>query len=216
MPRLRQVPRAEATPEVLAAYARLFGDRDPVSQPGTATGSPGNWWTVLALVPEILNHFQTGGAMCTNPNRVLPSFFRELAVARTGFVRGCKFIFSQHCKGARAAGISEEKIAAIPSWTSSDLFDGKERAVLAYVDELALAGGRVQDATFNRLREHFVDEAILELTYISSLYQAYATFTRALKLEYDDRDEWVAEVPAPEGSGDEIDIMAAMSGGSDS
>ncbi len=37
--------------------------------------------------------------------------------------------------------------------------------MLAYIDELALAGGRVQDATFNRLREHFVDEAILELTY---------------------------------------------------
>ena len=52
--------------------------------------------------------------------------------------------------------------------------------------------------------------------YISSLYQAYATFTRALKSEFDDIDEWVAEVPAPEGSGDEVDLMAAMSGGSDS
>ena len=53
MPRLRQVPRSEATPDVLEMYNRLFGDRDPVAEPGTATGTPGNWWTVFALVPDI-------------------------------------------------------------------------------------------------------------------------------------------------------------------
>ena len=48
MPRLSQVPRAEADAAVLPFYDALFGrDRDPVTQPGTATGTPGNWWTVL-------------------------------------------------------------------------------------------------------------------------------------------------------------------------
>ena len=71
MPRLRQVPRSEASPEALAAYQRLFGDRDPVSQPGTATGTPGNWWTVMALVPDILVHFQAGSAMYRSEKRKL-------------------------------------------------------------------------------------------------------------------------------------------------
>ena len=46
MPRLRQVPRAQA-PEgiVQTMYDMLFGDRDPVAEPGTATGSPGDWWS---------------------------------------------------------------------------------------------------------------------------------------------------------------------------
>ena len=52
MPRLRQVPKSEASPEALAAYKRLFGDRDPVVEPGTSSGTPGDWWTVFALVPE--------------------------------------------------------------------------------------------------------------------------------------------------------------------
>jgi len=43
MPRLRQVPRAEAAPSVLRIYDLLFGTRDPVAEPGTATGTPGNW-----------------------------------------------------------------------------------------------------------------------------------------------------------------------------
>ncbi|MEO2168219.1 MAG: carboxymuconolactone decarboxylase family protein, partial [bacterium] len=56
MPRLRQVSRSEAVPEVVQMYDLLFGDRDPVEQPGTATGTPGNWWTVFALVPDVFKH----------------------------------------------------------------------------------------------------------------------------------------------------------------
>ena len=54
MPRLRQVRRAETTdPLVLHFYDSMFGpDRDPVDQPGTASGSPGDWWTVFALDPQ--------------------------------------------------------------------------------------------------------------------------------------------------------------------
>ena len=45
MPVLRQVPRSEVTDETVTAYYnRLFGDRDPVAEPGTATGTPGDWW----------------------------------------------------------------------------------------------------------------------------------------------------------------------------
>jgi hypothetical protein len=33
-------------------YELIFGDRDPVALPGTATGTPGNGWTVFANVPD--------------------------------------------------------------------------------------------------------------------------------------------------------------------
>ena len=56
MPRLREVPRAEASELVVKFYDQLFGDRDPVKEPGTATGTPGNWWTVFGLVPYIFKH----------------------------------------------------------------------------------------------------------------------------------------------------------------
>ncbi len=60
MPRLRQVSRADADPDVVQAYDFLFGERDPVAEPGTATGTPGNWWTVFALVPDIFRHAVAG------------------------------------------------------------------------------------------------------------------------------------------------------------
>ncbi|MCA9831821.1 MAG: carboxymuconolactone decarboxylase family protein [Dehalococcoidia bacterium] len=212
MPRLRQVPRSEASPDALKAYQRMFGDRDPVAEPGTSTGTPGNWWTVFALVPDVLTYFQAGGAIYKGPTREISSYYVELAIVRAGFAAGSKFVFSQHSKGARAAGIADEKVAAIPHWPATDLFDAKERAVLAYVDEMVLQLGRVQDGTFALLAANFSDEAILELTYIVGLYMMYAVLSRSLRLEYDDVDERVVEVPIPgEGTATGVDIMSQMS-----
>jgi alkylhydroperoxidase family enzyme len=197
MPRLRQVSRADAPPEVLDMYNRLFGDGDPVTHPGTATGTPGNWWTVFALVPEIFNSAVSQFGLFSSKRRQLPPYFRELAITRTGFAAGSKFVFSQHMKAARAAAIPAAKVAAISSWASSPAFDAADRAVLAYTDDLVLADGRVDDATFSRLKELLTDEAILELTYVVCTYRLHATICRALRLEYDDVGERVVEVPAP-------------------
>lgn len=210
MPRLRQVPRSEAPEEVVKVYERLFEDRDPVVQPGTATGTPGNWWTVFALSPDVLRHCQQGFALLANPALSITPYVRELALVRTGFAAGSQFVFSQHCKAARAAGIPEEKLEQIPTWTVSDRFDAQDRAVLAYVDEVVLADGRVQDGVFEALRQHLSDKAILELTYTISTYRLHATICRALRLEYDDVPERIVEIAAPAGQA-AADVMRQIS-----
>lgn len=214
MPRLRQVPRSEAPPEVLEMYDRLFPGRDPVAEPGTATGTPGNWWTVFAIVPEIFNHAVAGFGLFSSKSRQLDPKSRELGLTRSGFVRGSQFVFSQHCKAARAAGLSDAQVEAIPTWQTSDAFSPGERAVLAYTDELVLADGRVQDATFDALREALSEEAILELTYAVASYGLHATICRALRLEYDDIAERVVEIPVPDGGG-AADVMRDISRSSD-
>jgi hypothetical protein len=42
---------------------------------------------------------------------------------------------------------------------------------------------------------------ILEFTYVICTYELHATICRALRLEYDDVDERVVEISAPEASG---------------
>jgi alkylhydroperoxidase family enzyme len=199
MPRLRQVSRAEAAPEVIPMYDRLFGDRDPVAQPGTATGTPGNWWTTMALVPDLMVSMVGQFGLLNSKKRHLPPDLRELGLTRAGFAGGSQFVFSQHCKAARAAGVAEDKIADIPAWAGSDRFTPVERAVLAYTDDLVLADGRVQDAAFARLKQHLSDEAILELTFAVCTYRLHATMCRALRMEYDDVPERVVEIAAPAG-----------------
>ena len=210
MPRLREVSRADADPSVLPLYDALFGkDRNPVEEPGTATGTPGNWWTVFALVPDCFNH-AVAGFQLYRGDRQISARLRELGQARAGYARGSQFVFSQHCKALRAVGFSEEQIEAIPHWASSSVFSEIERAVLAYTDDLVLAGGRVPDGTFEVLKKHLSDEAILELTYITCTYELHATMCRALRLEYDDVDERVVEIPVPEDEQRDIDFMGAV------
>ena len=200
MPRLRQVPRAEADPIATAMYDRLFGGRDPVAEPGTETGTPGNWWTVFALVPDCLKHAIGGFQFYRDSARLLNPQLREIAQTRAGFSRGSQFVYSQHCKACRAVGLPEEKVQAIAHWNVSDVFSELERAVLAYTDALVLEGGRVADAVFDLLKVHLSDEEILELTYITTLYEMHAVMSRALRLEYDDVDERIVEIAAPQGA----------------
>ncbi len=208
MPRLDEVGRADADESVLPLYDALFGkDRDPVAQPGTATGTPGNWWTVFAQVPDCLHHMVSGFQFYRDSKRRISPQLRELGQARAGFARGSQFVFSQHCKALRAAGFSEAQIEAIPHWSSTDLFDAVQRAVLAYTDDLVLQGGRVADGTFAALRQHLSDVEIIELTYITCTYELHATMTRALRLEFDDVSERVVEVPVPEGEKRDIDFF---------
>lgn len=200
MPRLRQVTRAEAESEVVKkTYDLLFEDRDPVSEPGTSTGTRGDWWTVFALVPDVLEHCNRGFALYRNPKRKLDPLLRELAQTRVGYVKASQFVFSQHCKSLRGLGCPEAKIAAIPNWPVADGFDAKERAVLAYADCLALQAGRTPDAVFTALKGFLSDEEILELTYITCLYDMHAVMSRALRTEWDDRDDPIVEVASPEG-----------------
>ena len=196
MPRLRQVPRAEAEAEIVTKmYDLLFGDRDPVAEPGTTTGTRGDWWTVFALSPDILQHAVRGFALYQSADRLNDPLLRELGQMRAGWARGSQFVFSQHCKQARELGMDEAKIAAVPAWSVSDVFTPVERAVLAYTDGLVLGGGRVADDVFEALRHHLTDEQILELTYTTCLYDMHAVMARALRLEQDDRDDPVVESP---------------------
>ena len=208
MPRIRQVGRDDAHKRAQRLYAMLFDDRDPVQSPGTATGTPGNWWTVTAVVPDMFDHIVDGFAFYRNPERKLSPVLRELAQTRVGYARGSRFVYSQHVKACRDVGLSEEQIQAIRAWSVADCFSPIERAVLAYTDCLVLEGGRVPDAVFDALRSGLGDEEILELTYITCTYDMHATMSRALRLEFDDVDDRITEVPAPSGaSGDAMAVV---------
>lgn len=200
MPRLREVPLAEADKDVARPlYHILFGARDPVDEPGTDTGTRGDWWTVFANSPDTLKHAAQGFAYYRNPNRKLDPVLRELGQTWAGYAVGSQFVFSQHCKSLRGLGMSDDKIAAIPNWQTSQCFDSIERLVLAYADRLVTHRGRVPDALFADLKKVLSDEEILELTYITCLYDMHAVMSRALQTEFDDRSDPIVEVAAPDG-----------------
>jgi len=197
MGRLAEVAKTDAPTEVLAIYREFFGDRDPVAEPGTATGTPGNYWTTFALAPDLMQMAHRDLFALLQPGRRLPAELRELAIVRTGIVGDSRFEYSQHLKMARGVGVSDDKLAAIKGWTTSQLFSPVERAVMAATDEI-LSRNLVEDETFARLKSHLTDPAILELFFVIGMWRMHGLIVRALHLEYDhDATARMQEIPAP-------------------
>ena len=59
-----------------------------------------------------------------------------------------RYELDQHVPLAKACGVTDAQIAALPNWRVSALFDEKQRALLAYTEAVALHGGEVDDATY--------------------------------------------------------------------
>jgi len=207
MPRLKQAGRETGNPYANAIFDMLFGDRDPLLAPGTKTGTPGNWWTVFNIVPDAFKHTTDGFRFYRDPARKIDPLLRELGQIRAGYTVGSQFVFSQHCKACRDVGLSEEQIEAIPNWPIATCFNTIERSLLAYTDCLVLERGRVPEALFDELKKHLSDEEILEFTYITCTYMMHAVMSRALRLEFDDRDDPCVEIAAPEGYSTDVMSM---------
>jgi alkylhydroperoxidase family enzyme len=199
MPRLPLVSRsATDDPIVQFIYDRKFPGRDPAVEPGvTASGAPGNYEPVLAHSLDVLEHAVRGFYLKQTKKRRLPLNYMELAITRVGWACGCRWMYSEHRKILRGLGYAEAALDAIPAWAVFDGFEAAERAVLAYADCIALDHGRTPDALFAELQRHFDPEQLVELTYIASMFMMNAGMIRALRLEHDDYDERVQEMPSP-------------------
>jgi alkylhydroperoxidase family enzyme len=195
--RLKQVSLHEASREIREIYRQFFGDRDPVAEPGTATGTPGDYWTTYALVPDILKMSRDSLFALLQPGRVLNPRYRELAILRAAIVGDSKFEYSQHLKVARMVGIADDQLDAIKGWATSAKFDDRDRAVMAATDEL-VGRNMIEDETFAALKRHFSDAQIMELVFVIATWRMHGIVVRALHLEYDnDTTSRLREVPAP-------------------
>ena len=84
--------------------------------------------------------------------------------------------------GARHAGATEAKIAAIDD-ESSDLLTPRERAAIRFADRLAVDHHKVDDALWAELRSHFSEAEIIELAAHTTLYIGFGRFNEIVGLE---------------------------------
>lgn len=82
----------------------------------------------------------------------------------------------------RELGISTEKILDLPNYKTSPLYDEVERTTLEYADSMTITGHDVSDELFGRLRQHYDDDAMVELTEIIAWENASSKFNRALRI----------------------------------
>jgi alkylhydroperoxidase family enzyme len=80
-------------------------------------------------------------------------------------------------------GASEDKIRAVEQAATSPLFDETERVAIAYAESMTITGQRVSDELFARLRAHFSEPQLVELTAAVALENFRSKFNVALGVE---------------------------------
>ena len=81
------------------------------------------------------------------------------------------------------AGASDDKIRQVPTWRESSLFSPVERDALEYAERLTVTGDKVTDELFARLRGHFSEAQMVELTAVVALDNFRSTFNPPLGIE---------------------------------
>ena len=73
-------------------------------------------------------------------------------------------------------------MAALPDYATSELFSDRERVTLEYADSMTITGREVPDELFERVRAHYDEDAIVELTETIAWENASSKFNRALRI----------------------------------
>ena len=85
----------------------------------------------------------------------------------------------------REAGVSDEQLADIAIFETSQHFDHREKVVLRYAEGMTRTPAEVSDAVFEDLKTSFTTAQIVELTAAVALENFRARFNCALKIESD-------------------------------
>jgi len=80
-------------------------------------------------------------------------------------------------------GDGEAKVAELAEWRQSKLFGEAERVALEYAERMTITGQKVDDALFARLKQHFTEPQIVELTAAIALENFRSKFNPALGVE---------------------------------
>jgi AhpD family alkylhydroperoxidase len=77
---------------------------------------------------------------------------------------GCEFCVDLGSQICRNSGFSDEELLALPRYRQSDLFTEREKLALDYTVAVMRTPVEVTDELFARMKEHFTDEQVVEIT----------------------------------------------------
>ncbi len=77
----------------------------------------------------------------------------------------------------------DAKLADLADWRKSRAFSDLERVALEYAERITYTDQKVDDALFARLKQHFSEEQIVELTAVVALENFRSKFNPSLGIE---------------------------------
>ncbi len=168
MARMQGVPKSEAGPIIKLAYR--FGPRMMKKLTGRdpQIGSGMEPMEIWAYQPKMMigmgrfNQAVRKGNTVDEPTKNL----LELKGAQ---MIGCEFCVDLGSQICRNSGLSDEELLALPRYRQSELFSEREKLALDFTVAVMRTPVEVTDELFARMKEHFTDKQLVEITALLTL-----------------------------------------------
>ena len=121
--------------------------------------------------------------MASERSRLVSLRLKHLAELRAGMICGCEWCLDFGSSISAEAGITEDELRELPTYQRSSRFTELEKLVIDYATGMTRSPVAVPDALFDRLREHFDEPQLVELTNVIALENYRARFNWALGIE---------------------------------
>ncbi len=174
MARVRDVTIDEVPEDVRPTYQRFAGEYGPFL----------NQVKVFAHRPPAVKHLM-GLLLELADEALLPKRYLEIALVVVSKLNECTYCVAHHTPRLVDQGLAPETVARILDPDCPGL-DDLDRLVRDYVVQVTDSPGRIRDAMFERLREHFTEAEIVELTLRTALCGFFNRFNDALQIGMED------------------------------
>ena len=168
MARINGVSKRKAGPMVRLVYR--FGPRMMKKltgrEPQSGTGmEPMEIWAHQPKMMFAMGKFNQAVRKGTSVDERL-KYLVELKGAQ---MIGCEFCVDLGSQICRNSGFSDEELLALPRYGQSDLFTAREKLALDYTVAVMRTPVEVSDVLLERMKEHFSDKQLVELTALLTL-----------------------------------------------
>ena len=175
MARVRSIPSTELPADLADIYERFAAGYGPFR----------NQVAVFAHVPAALRHLMSM-LIELREAATLPKRYLELAIVTVSKLNECDYCVAHHKPFLATEGISPAGADRVLEYVDHPEFDAIDRLVVEYTIASWNDPHRLRDRLFDRLREHFSEAQIVELTLRITLCGFFNKFNDALQIEEED------------------------------
>lgn len=137
---------------------------------------------VWARAPKLFLGVAMLYGMIDRRSSPIDAVLRSLVTVRVSQINSCSFCVDLNSATLMKRGVSFEKVCALSDWRHSQLFDDRECLVLEYAEVVTRTGEVVSDDLFTRLKTHFDDDSLVELTGLIAFQNMSSKFNSALAI----------------------------------
>jgi AhpD family alkylhydroperoxidase len=112
----------------------------------------------------------------------LPPSLRSLVQVRVSQINHCAFCVDLNAAIAAERAGSADKAFAVEHWRDDPRFEPRERAALEYAEAMTVTGAQADPPLIARLREHFDEAGLIELTALIAFQNLSSKFNAALDI----------------------------------